>query len=193
MADGICKQCGLKCDLPCPPLNLLTNIYNEQRLQEKKELIANLRKELNIRDAEPAEDLRELAEKVIKAMPELHYILDYDIKVGYIRSYESKKGAKTVFADCRKLTTVYQAYLPYDFLITFYDNEASILTENQQKILMLHELKHIEMGEHGLKIRLHDIEDFHSILGRYGINWNEFQNNDVPDILEGDNHGTSWD
>jgi hypothetical protein len=68
-------------------------------------------------------------------------------------------------------------------LITFYDPNVSILTENQRKIVMYHELRHIEMTPKGLTVRPHDIEDFESILREHGLNWNQF-GNEVLDILD---------
>lgn len=181
---AICEDCGRQCKERCLSLNMLYNIYNEHGTVEKIELIKALRKELNILDVEVADDLKILGDKVIKIRPELGYITENEIKIGYVRSYETKSGRKITFADCRKVSGPYIAYLPYDFIITFYDNEAGLLTDNQQKILMLHELKHIEIGERGFSVRPHDIEDFRSILEKYGINWNEI-NQDVPDILAG--------
>ena len=74
------------------------------------------------------------------------------------------------------------AFLPFDFIITFYEPNIYYMTENQKKILMLHELKHIDVGERGLTIRPHDIEDFKSIIKTYGLEWNDMDQ-DLPDIL----------
>ena len=60
------------------------------------------------------------------------------------------------------------------------------MSENQRKILMLHELKHIGIGEKGLKLEEHDREDFADILKRYGIDWN-MHGEEVTDILSEDN------
>ena len=49
---------------------------------------------------------------------------------------------------------------------------------------MLHELKHIGIGEKGLKIENHDVEDFKDILYRYGLDWNGLDK-DISDILAG--------
>jgi hypothetical protein len=51
---------------------------------------------------------------------------------------------------------------------------------------MLHELKHVGIGEKGLKLVEHDIEDFKDILKQYGIDWNCLDEN-VIDILSEDN------
>jgi hypothetical protein len=48
---------------------------------------------------------------------------------------------------------------------------------------MLHELKHVGVGEKGLKLEEHDTEDFANILERYGIRWNGIDV-DVSDICE---------
>jgi predicted SprT family Zn-dependent metalloprotease len=109
----------------------------------------------------------------------------YGIKIGYVLSYENKTGQKITYADCRKLGEVYKAFLPFDFIITFYYFNVALMNENQKKILMLHELKHIQINERGLSVRPHDIEDFKDILEKYGNEWNEF-NKEVPDILGGE-------
>lgn len=187
----ICQKCINECEELCSALRQLFALYKVKRIEEKRELLKTIRHELEIKDFETADDLRELAEKIIDKMPEVQHIKEFDIKVGYVRSYESKPGKKVVFADCRKITGVYTAYLPYDFIITLYP-EADMLTENQKKIVMLHELKHIDIGEQGFTIRPHDIEDFKGILERFGISWSEL-NQDVPDILAGGRDGTNRD
>lgn len=184
--NKVCKECGRGCEDNCTALDLLYKFYRKTKTESKMEIVEQLRKELGMTDFEVADDIRELAEKVIEKMPELHHIIEYEIKVGYVRAWENKRAnGKTVFADCTKVTGRYLAYLPYDFVITVYEPNACILSDNQKKILLLHELKHITLGEKGLTIRPHDIEDFESILKRYGVNWNYF-NQEVPDILAGD-------
>jgi hypothetical protein len=78
--------------------------------------------------------------------------------------------------------------LPYDFLITFYDPCVAVLTTNQKKLVMYHELRHIEITQKGFGVRPHDIEDFEEILHSFGLKWNAF-GNDVPDILAGGDVG----
>ena len=189
MKIPVCESCNHKrvCDEigNCSAINTLVEIYNDARYQQKEEIIKRLRSELDVRDYEEASDLKELAEKVIAAMPELGEIRAFNIRVAYVRSYEAKRDkGKVVFADCRKVNGTYTAYLPFDFIVTFYEPNTYILSENQKKILMLHELRHIGIGERGFRIENHDVEDFRDILYRFGIEWNGF-NQDVPDILAG--------
>ncbi|NTZ20921.1 hypothetical protein EXW96_26400 [Paenibacillus sp. JMULE4] len=180
-----CEKVDINCELPCPALQTLQDVYDRLRTDERTKIIQDLRQSLGIKDCEAADDLKELAERIIARMPELSYISVFDIKIGYVRSWERKidKG-RTVHADCRKVNKVYGAFLPFDFIITFYEPNIGHMTDNQRKILMLHELKHIGVGEKGYRIEPHDVEDFESILSRYGLNWSSI-NQDVPDILAG--------
>jgi hypothetical protein len=66
----------------------LTKLYVDHRTEEKTEIIRKLRKELSLVDFEIADDLKVLGEKIIKAMPELSVIRDFDVRIGYVRSYE---------------------------------------------------------------------------------------------------------
>lgn len=181
---NVCLVCMTDCGEPCAAHEELNRVYMDLRTEQKDDIVNGLRGQLEAGDAEVDEGLRALAERLIVAMPELSIIPTYDIKVGYVRSYEPKiDNGKAVYADCRKVTKTYKAFLPFDFIITVYDPNACLLSENQMKILMLHELKHIGLGEKGLTIENHDVEDFLDILERYGVTWN-WLNAEVPDILE---------
>jgi hypothetical protein len=184
MKPDICKNCSVECETPCAAYEELHHVYDEMRTEARIDLIRRLRALLNIADAEPAEDLEELGRAVIDAMPELGIIPAFDIKIGYVRNWQRKveKGG-VVHADCRKVNRTYGAYLPFDFIVTFYEPNIIHLSENQKKILMLHELRHIKMGERGLALENHDVEDFSDILSRFGINWS-WMDKEVPDILQ---------
>lgn len=180
----LCKECGRGCEEPCLAIEKLYEIYEERRIKQKQYLMKMLRHQLNIMDWEVAPDLQELGETIINRFPPFSFIKEFNIKIGYVRAYENKSSkGRAVFADCRKITSSYQAYLPYDFLITFYDPCVATLTTNQKKLVMYHELRHIEMTPKGFGVRPHDIEDFEEILQSFGLKWNDF-GNDIPDILE---------
>ncbi len=183
----LCKDCTFAkdCKIPCPAFYELHRIYDEQDAKDKTVLIRNLKKQLGIRDAEPSVQLKKLGQRIIKNFDEFRFIKEWNIKIGYVISQEKKSGKKIVYADCRKLQEVYKAYLPFDFIITFYECNTGMLNENQLKILMLHELKHIGMGERGLTLVPHDIEDFSSILDKYGLDWNEY-GKELPDLFGGE-------
>lgn len=189
----ICDECGNKdtckdAEYTCPARDKLREIYRQTRHKDRHQLIKKLQRDIGIVDAEPSKDLRRLADQIIERFPELSIIPEYGIRIGYALSQERppEKGGKTKYADCTKVKVKYQAWLPFDFIITFYEPNTELLNENQRKILMLHELKHIGIGEKGLKLEEHDREDFASILKRYGIDWNMLDE-EVPDILGEDN------
>lgn len=183
MVSEICDICYIKgCEVPCAAYKELYSIWREQNNKDKTQRIRNLKRRLGIAEAETSNELRLLANRIIKHFPELYFIKEYDIKIGYVKSYEKKQGEKVTYADCRKVPEVYKAYLPYDFIITFYERNTGFLNENQLKVLMYHELRHIGIGEKGLKLVPHDIEDFSDILTKYGLDWNS-HGKELPDIL----------
>lgn len=184
MANDICKACGNNCEVDCVALDELRKIYAETRLQEKRALIRILKHKIDIADAQPSKEMEQLAEKVIAKIPDLHFISNLNIKIGYVTSYEKKrKSGQQIYGDCRKVNPVYSAFLPFDFIITFYEPNIGHLSPNQAALLMWHELKHVGIGQKGFTIIPHDIEDFHSIIDTHGTRWNEF-GTDVTNILE---------
>lgn len=187
MPHTICNGCITQADCSgmCAALERLHHLADTQDTKDKTARLRALARQLGVRDAEPSRQLKRLAGQLIRKLPELSYIQEWGIKVGYVESSEKKSGERIVFADCRKVQEVFRAYLPFDFIITFYIRNTGMLNESQLKILMLHELQHIEMGERGLKIRAHDVEDFKSILAKYGLDWNE-PGKELPDLLGGE-------
>lgn len=185
--NEICNTCykNKDCDSACAAFETLYRIWDEQNEKDKIVVVRNLKRQMGIREAEPSKQLRLLANKIINRFPEFSIIKEWNIKIGYVVSQERKSGEKITYADCRRVQEVFRAYLPFDFIITFYELNTGMLNENQQKVLMLHELRHITMGEKGLKLRPHDIEDFKDILESYGLDWNEY-GKELPDILGGE-------
>jgi len=184
----ICRGCPYieSCNQNCSAIEELYRLWNEQDKKDKTIRMRNLKKQLSIRDVEPSQELRRLGEKIINAFPdEFSFIKELGIKIGYVISQSRKGGEKITYADCRKVSDTYKAYLPYDFIITFYERNTGFLNENQLKVLMYHELKHIGIGERGLKIIPHDIEDFKDILEIHGLDWNSF-GKELSDILGGE-------
>ncbi|WP_018250337.1 putative metallopeptidase [Orenia marismortui] len=126
--------------------------------------------------------MKHLAKQILEKKRDLWQVRDaIGIEnIGFVRCFLKKKSrGKVTYADCRKVTGPYAAMIPYKFIITFYDYNTSLLSVNQQKILMYHELKHI--GPNGYIVP-HDIEDFSDILQKYGIDWAS-EGVEVPDIL----------
>ena len=102
------------------------------------------------------------------------WISEAKIRIAYVMSSkDKKKDDRLIYAECHKVKPLYQAFIPYDFIIVFYEPNTMLMTEEQKAVLMYHELLHVGMDENGaLKIQPHDIEDFRVILDTYGMDWN---------------------
>ena len=101
-------------------------------------------------------------------------ILALGISVGFISSTKAKTIGKTklVLGECRKVTDLQKLFCPHDFLIIIYEPNCEGLTEEQMKILLWHELKHIGVDEEGeTYVVPHDIEEFRDIIEAHGLDW----------------------
>ena len=88
-------------------------------------------------------------------------------------SKDKTKDDRIIFAECHKVKPLFQAFIPYDFIIVFYEPNTMLMDDLQREILMYHELLHVGMKDSGeLKLNPHDIEDFSIILDQYGLDWN---------------------
>lgn len=184
----LCAPCVFKkdCKLPCAAAIWIATEYKKLRDEERRELIQAMRELMGARDAEYAPDIELLAGSVIASISELRFIDEMGISIGYIRSYERKiKNGKATLGDCRKVTTNQGAFLMFDFLVTIYDANVSGMTDNQIKILLWHELKHIKMGDRGLTVAPHDVEEFDAIIESCGLHWDGMDAGDLPDICGG--------
>lgn len=111
---------------------------------------------------------------MLRENEDLHWIRDAKIRIGYLSCDNDKKlpGERLVYGECRKVPDLYRAYIPYDFLVIFYWPNVSLMTDEQQEILMHHELLHVGMEPSGkLYVVPHDIEDFYSIIEKHGLDW----------------------
>ena len=135
-------------------------------------------------------ELRRRGERAIKAHDDLHWIKDLKIKIGYcVSDYDKIANGRIVYAECVKVKALYHAYIPYDFIIVFYDPNTEQMSEDQLDILMYHELLHIDMDPGGkLKLRPHDVEEFIPIIDKYGLLWDEIADPAEPEC--GDLDGT---
>lgn len=127
---------------------------------------------------ERSKEYKKLGEELIKKVPELQFIKEGKIKIAWLESTQKKnKHGGIVYADCRKLDEWMQVFAPYDFVITVYADNCMGLTENQMLIVLWHELLHIGIDCGTLDpiyiVNPHDVEDFRSIIDKFGIDWSE--------------------
>mgnify|MGYP007092153403 CR=1 FL=1 len=90
------------------------------------------------------------------------------------QKYKKAEG-RLVFADIKPVPEQYKALSEFDYIITIYTPNTALLTETQFKILLEHELRHIEIKNTKKGIvygtKGHDFEDFYAIVDRYGMEW----------------------
>lgn len=131
----------------------------------------------NTEDYSIAEDYAEMANDIIREKrPD---ILEAGITVGFLSCSKEKRKGKThlVLGECRKVSGWQEVFCPYDFIIIIYDLNCEGLTDDQMKILIWHELEHIDIDEHGDHyVAPHDIEDFRDIIDAHGLDWADKEN-----------------
>lgn len=138
---------------------------------------------------EHSEQMKMLAELLIDKLPDLAQIKAAAPNIAYMTCDTAKrKNGSVVFGDCEKVKPQMHAFMGYDYIITFYSPNILGMTFNQIKMLMYHELLHVDcvrddLGELTCKIRQHTLQDFACIVDKYGNHWATEE--DVPDILEG--------
>ena len=130
-----------------------------------------------MKNYEISEIYEAMAESVKAEHEDLHWIDSVGARVGYLACDDEKHiGEMLVNAECIKVPEIYKVFVPYDFLIVVYEPNVALMTEEQRRILMYHELKHCDFderkdGDITWKIRRHDIEDFYCILEKHGLYW----------------------
>lgn len=102
------------------------------------------------------------------------------MRIAWLESFEEKKKVnKIVFADCRLVNDQYSWCCPYDFMITVYGPNVIDFTPEQIEILLRHELMHIGIKQDGntpnFYIVPHDVEEFYSIIDRFGLDWQQLK------------------
>lgn len=113
-----------------------------------------------------------IAQELINTRPELEDIRNGDVTIICLSSgHEKKKGDKKVLGQAEKISEKYKWGIPCDFTITIFEPNIEGFTEDQLKILILHELLHIGVDAERLFIKPHDLEDFKTIIDEFGTDW----------------------
>lgn len=128
-----------------------------------------------------SEYYQKMGEELIENHPQLVNLYSFvkadRIKIIYLESDRQKKNTLGVVqADCEKIPDSKRWAIDADFVVTVYTQNVVRFTEEQKKVLMLHELMHIgvETNDKGnLKKYMvpHSVQDFFYILKTYGLDW----------------------
>ena len=146
-------------------------------------------------DYEISEQYKNLAVKIAQKRNDLRWLVDNDHfdDIVFVISYAPKKNKSSTFADTRKVKGSYKAFCPYALIVTIYEPVASMLSDNQIKILLYHELLHIGHNGECYILQEHDVQDFYRLLKKYGVDWSRPGNDNVPDILQPDDEDDDED
>jgi len=123
------------------------------------------------------EKYAQIGAELIETEDALKYIKDSKATIIYLSSeHEMKNNGKLVRAQCEKIPDKYKWSIPCDFTITVFEPNIEGFSEDQIKILILHELLHVKIGfkddgSESYSVNPHDIEDFRLIIDRYGLDW----------------------
>ena len=122
------------------------------------------------------EDYAQIGMELIQEDEALEYIRNSQVTIMFLESDREKKGkGKVIFGECEKVPDKWKWAVPCDFTITIFAPNVERLTEEQIRILLLHELLHVGIEIDGNEEKYytvpHDIEDFRIILERYGMEW----------------------
>ncbi len=119
----------------------------------------------------------QIGHELIETEPALIDIKNSESTIIYLSSEHPKKAdGKLVFGQCEKVADKYKWGIPCDFTITVFEPNIEGFSEEQIKILIFHELLHIEIefnadGTENRSIKPHDLEDFKLIIDRFGTDW----------------------
>lgn len=121
---------------------------------------------------------KRIGEKLVNTLPEFATIKEMGVRIAWLTSDEDKKkNHKIVCADCTKVNDRYEWCCKYDFMITVYEPNIELFSEDQIRILLEHEIRHIGIDNEGVEpvfyVAPHDIEEFWEIIDKYGLHWNE--------------------
>lgn len=129
------------------------------------------------------EEYAEIGMELIKTEESLIDIANSQATIIFLSSQHAKKGKdKVVHAECEKVAVKNKWAIPCDFTITVFEPNCAGMTDEQIKILLLHELMHVGIefcqdGTENYYIKPHDLEDFKEIIDRYGTEWSKTDEN----------------
>jgi len=115
---------------------------------------------------------RAMAEEIIENTDDLNFI--GNIPVAFLSCDKKKKShGHTVRGECIKIPEMYRVLGHISFVIVVYEPNCTGFDDNQYKILIEHELRHIGIDGDRIFIVPHDREygEFTAISEKYGDNW----------------------
>lgn len=120
------------------------------------------------------------ARRLINEKPDLEYLRGSGVKIAFLSSQQEKTtghGQRAVLGECVEIKENMQWAAPYDFMVIIYEQNCFSFSEEQTKILLWHELRHIgidlDSDEPSFYVVPHDYEDFDEIIRQHGLLWDK--------------------
>ena len=126
---------------------------------------------------EISEEFAEIGARVIQEEESLVDIRNSLATIVYLTSEQRKMSkGKKVCAQCERVPDKYKWSIPADYTITVFLSNIEGFSEEQKRILIFHELLHIDIdfdqdGNDIYSVKPHDYEDFKEIIDRFGTDW----------------------
>lgn len=125
-----------------------------------------------------SEEYSRIGMDLIRTEECLRHIAESEITVMFLASdCEKRAKGRTVYGECEKVPSKWKWAVPCDFTVTVFEPNVERFTDEQLRILILHELLHIgaeaDGNEERYYVRPHDYEEFREIAQRYGLEWSE--------------------
>ena len=122
------------------------------------------------------EDLERIAWDIVAQEEDFFDIRVTEPRICVLTCNQKKMSeGRLVYADICSVPDKYKAVAEFDYIITVYGNNAALLSDQGIRILLEHELRHINIknGTKGITFGIigHDIEDFYEIINKYGMDW----------------------
>ena len=130
------------------------------------------------------EEYAKIAKRLIDREPLLEFIRQSEATILYLSSDKEKKSrGRLVAGECECINPKYKWAIPCDFTIAVYEPNVITFNDEQMEILLFHELLHVKIdinddGTEKYSVNPHDVEEFRTIIDRYGIDW------DLPEWSE---------
>lgn len=119
----------------------------------------------------------EIGKELIETEEVLQDLKDSDVNIIFLSSeHRKKKAGMIVKGQCEKVAEKYKWGIPCDFTITIFEPNTVGMSDEQMRILILHELLHIGIDGDKYYVRDHDLSDFKYIIEKYGTDWSVPQN-----------------
>lgn len=117
------------------------------------------------------ETLKELMEEIITTEK-----MDHLVNIKILPVFVSPNISKTVLGKCIRCNKEMVFLGDYDYIIEISHDIWQVMTEELRRILLTHEILHIELknsksGDLKKCIRKHDVTEFETIIKKFGIDW----------------------